>query len=112
MLIYINSTTNPYFVKAQLLRPPDVNFADLQVGTLSQCFSCLQLSPFESDCKDTHFFQYSMFFVDRCFFSWCGGDSFYLLCRFFCLSLHCILWPWVEALEPNNKAVFDSHDVR
>ena len=23
-----------------MLRPPDVNFADLQVGTVSQCFSC------------------------------------------------------------------------
>ncbi len=46
----------------------------------------------ESDCKDTLFFRYRMFLGDWCFFSWGDGDSFYLLCRFFCLSLHCILW--------------------
>ncbi len=28
---------------------------------------------------------------DGCLFYWSGGDSFCLLCRFFCLSLHCIL---------------------
>ena len=38
-----------------MLRPPDVNFADLQVGTVSQCFSCNKVLTIAlvNDCKNT-----------------------------------------------------------